>query len=126
MMIMSGKNFSIRMSPEVSNELLVLVEGALPEQDRITKRRAINFDSVDLASQLLSVAVEIINSKPACLAIATVIVSWMKLKKRRVIVKSGNTQIDINNVTKEELAVILSKLDKDELVIEGEGADKAK
>lgn len=123
---MSAKNFSIRMSPEVSNELLVLVEEALPRQDRITKRRAMNFDSVDMASQLLSVVVEIINSKYACLTVATVIVSWMKLKKRRVIVKSGNTQIDINNVTKEELAVILSKLDKDELLIEGEGTDKAK
>jgi hypothetical protein len=123
---MSGSKFSIRMSPEVSKELLPTLEQALPENDRTIKRRVMNFDSADMASQLLSVAVEIINSKYACLAIASVIVTWMKLGKRRVIVKAGKTQIDISNVSKDELAIILSKLDKEELIIEGEDNDKAR
>lgn len=107
---MSNNLLKIELPPIVSNETIAQIEQSFPKEEGKIYRNVFTCDDANVGSTLLSIYVEIINSPAACEAIASILISWLKIRNSKNIkIKNGDQVVEYSNLNAKELATIIEK-----------------
>ncbi|MBW5869196.1 hypothetical protein H0I69_15485 [Yersinia enterocolitica] len=107
---MSNDLFTIKLSPSISRELLDNIKLVIPETEMRVSRKIRTCDAVGAGSTLLSLTIEIVNSKAFCAAVAVVLCKWISSRSnKKVKIKKGDRIEEYSNLNAKELAEIIER-----------------